>query len=387
MTVLLQTRAARSVATSPGGDVVQAHKTCDALRHRGWEVDVSSELEPDLSNYDAVHLFNVVRPHETWIQATNAVNQGRKVLLSTVYCDTGDFDRAGRGRLTTLATRRLTRDRLEAGKALARATLTREFNRATRALFRRGYTRLQLELLDLADAFLPNSRSEMRRLRRDLGIDIAASQIFPVPNGIDPDFYDPGVLAARKPPPHLSKYLGCVLCVARIGGAKNQLSLVRAMRDLELPLVLVGQASTTQFAYLRRLRREAGKDIHILGFVTEEEKRWLYHLARVHVLPSWIETTGLSSLEAAAMLCAIVTTDRGDAAEYFGDLADYCDPSDIASIGTAITRAYDNGPRPELARTVRDLYTWDHAADATIRAYSYAGLHAGFGGSPETDTD
>jgi glycosyltransferase involved in cell wall biosynthesis len=372
---------------SPGGDIVQAHQTRDALRDRGWEVDVSSELEPDLTDYDAVHLFNIVRPHETWLQATNAVNQGRKVLLSTVYNDTGDYDRAGRARLTTLATRRLTRDKLEAGKALGRATLTGEFNRATRVLLRRGYTRLQLEVLDLVDAFLPNSWSEIRRLKRDLGIDIQASQIFTVPNGIDPDFYDPSVLAATEPPPHLAKYSDCVLCVARIGGAKNQLNLVRAMRDLQLPLVLVsGKASTTQLAYLRRLRRESGKHVRILS-VTQEEKRWLYHLARVHVLPSWLETTGLSSLEAAAMLCAIVTTDQGDAAEYFGDLVGYCNPADTSSIRVAVTRAYETGPQPELARTVRDRYTWDRAADATIRAYSYAGLSAVAGGSPETDPD
>jgi glycosyltransferase involved in cell wall biosynthesis len=237
----------------------------------------------------------------------------------------------------------------------------------------------------LADAFLPNSRSEMRRLKRDLGVEIPASQIFPVPNGIDPVFYDPSALAAQEPPAHLAKYLDCVLCVARVGGAKNQLSLVRAMRDHPLPLVLVGQASPTQFAYLRRLRREAGRNIHILGFVTEDEKRWLYHLARVHVLPSWIETTGLSSLEAAAMHCAIVTTDRGDAAEYFGDLAEYCDPADISSIRMAVSRACDDGPRPELAATVRDLYTWERAADATIRAYTYAGLPARAARVPEMD--
>jgi glycosyltransferase involved in cell wall biosynthesis len=385
MKVLLQTRAARSVAMSPGGDVVQAHETAGALRHRGLEVDVSSELEPDLTDYDAVHLFNVVRPHETWLQATNAVNQGRKVLLSTVYCDTAEFDRAGRRALTNLATRSLSRDKLEAVKALGRAALTREFNHATRVLLRQGYTRLQLELLELADAFLPNSRSEMRRLKRDLGIEIAASRIFPVPNGIDPDYYHPAALESNRPPAHLAKYSDCVLCVARIGGAKNQLSLVRAMRDLRLPLVLVGQTSATQFAYLRRLRREAGEDVDILGFVTDDEKRWLYQLARVHVLPSWIETTGLSSLEAAAMECAVVTTERGDTREYFGDLVDYCDPADVSTIRVAVARAYESGPLQQLAEIVRDQYTWDRAAEATLRAYAYAGLTAGACASAETD--
>lgn len=349
-------------------------ETAKALNRRGVEAHLSSELEPDLSDYDAVHLFNVVRPHEAWVQASNAVRQHCKVFLSTVYCDTGDFDQAGRGRLATLVTRHLSRDTLESAKALVRATMMREFNCATRVLIRQGYSKLQLQLLELVDAFLPNSESEMRRLRRDLGVDIAASQVFPVPNGIDSDFYRPEVLASREPPAHLARFSGCVLCVARIGGAKNQLGLLRALGDTDLPLVLAGQASAVQTAYLRRLRREAGKHVDILGFVTEEEKRWLYQLARVHVLPSWMETTGLSSLEAAAMGCAIVTTSRGDAADYFGDLADYCDPADIFSIRAAVLRAYERGARPQLAQKVREFYTWDCAGEATIKAYASVGL-------------
>jgi glycosyltransferase involved in cell wall biosynthesis len=373
MRVLLQTRAARSIATTPGGDVVQAQQTCEALRRRGLEADISSELEPDLSSYDAVHLFNVVRPHETWLQATNAVAQGRKVLLSTIYCDIREFDKSGRSGVTGFVTRRVKRDRVEAAKAFARAALTREFNRATPLLVKRGYRRLQLDLLELVDAFLPNSRSEMARLQRDLEIDIASSRVFPVPNGIDPAFYDLNAVAGREPPARLARYSGCVLCVARIGGDKNQLNLIRATRTLKIPVVLAGHASVQQLPYLRRLRREAGEHVHFLGHVAPEEARWLYHLARVPVLPSWIETTGLASLEAAAMRCAIVTTDRGDAAEYFGDLAHYCDPADQASIRAAVLRAYESGPPQLLAQKVRDHYTWDCAADATLRAYSYAG--------------
>lgn len=374
MKILLQTRPARSIATSPGGDVVQVIETAEALRRRGLHADVSATLEPDLTPYDAVHVFNIVRPHEAWIQATNAVAHNRKVLLSTVYCDICDFDQEGRTGPTGLIARHLHRDYREAAKSIARATMTREFNRATRVLITRGYTELQRELVALADAFLPNSMSEMRRLERDLGISVSADRVFPVPNGIDPGFYHTDTLAGCEPPAHLARYSNCVLCVARIGGAKNQLGLIRALRDFDRDVVIVGKASAVQALYLRRVRREAGKHVHILGFVTEREKRWLYHLARVHVLPSWIETTGLSSLEAAAMGCSIVTTSRGDARDYFGDLAHYCDPADIGSIRAAVVRAYENGPPSHLAEVVRERYTWDRAAEATLGAYAQVGF-------------
>lgn len=354
---------------------MKATETARALNRHGVEARLSSELEPNLDGFDAVHLFNVVRPHEAWVQARNAVRQHRKVLLSTVYCDTRDFDRAGRGPLATSLVRHLSRDTVESAKAIARAAVMRELNSATLVLVRQGYTRLQLQLLDLVDAFLPDSESEMRRLRRDLGVDVAASQVFPVPNGIDTDFYSSEALASQEPPEHLERFSDCVLCVARIGGAKNQLGLLRALNGTDLPLVIAGGASAVQAAYLRRLRREAGGHVRILGFVTEEEKRWLYQLARVHVLPSWIETTGLSSLEAAAMGCAIVTTSRGDAHDYFGDLAHYCDPADGSSIRDAVLSAYELGARPQLADRVRERYTWDRTAEATIEAYASVGLN------------
>ena len=57
------------------------------------EVDISDELEPALDSYDAVHLFNIVRPQEVWPQAKNAARQGKHIFLSTVYCDVWEFER------------------------------------------------------------------------------------------------------------------------------------------------------------------------------------------------------------------------------------------------------------------------------------------------------
>ncbi len=55
--------------------------------------------------------------------------------------------------------------------------------------------------------------------------------------------------------------------------------------------------------------------------------------------PSWFETTGLSSLEAAAMGCNIVITRKEDAYEYFENDACYYDPESPESIFQAIDQA------------------------------------------------
>ena len=50
-----------------GGDTVQIEKTKEQLEKLGVEVDISLELEPDLSAYDLVHLTNVTRIQETYV--------------------------------------------------------------------------------------------------------------------------------------------------------------------------------------------------------------------------------------------------------------------------------------------------------------------------------
>ena len=89
----------------------------------------------------------------------------------------------------------------------------------------------------------------------------------------------------------------------------------------------------------------------------------------MHVLPSWFETTGLSSLEAAAMGCNIVITNKGDAKEYFMEYAYYCDPESPPSILKAVEEAARNPMNTNLPDLIRKKYTWHEAAQKTLEAY------------------
>jgi glycosyltransferase involved in cell wall biosynthesis len=89
----------------------------------------------------------------------------------------------------------------------------------------------------------------------------------------------------------------------------------------------------------------------------------------VHVMPSWFETTGLVSLEAALAGCNVVSTSRGHAREYLGDLAWYCQPDDPTSIRSAVQAAWNAPARPALRERILSEYTWRHAAIATLMAY------------------
>jgi glycosyltransferase involved in cell wall biosynthesis len=371
MRILLQGRSARSIAVNPGGDQIQLEATARALRPMGVDAQISAEAEPDLRDFDGVHLFGMVRPQETWLQARSARRQGKPVFLSTVYCDVWAFEREVRTGPVGWIARHSNRDVIEALKAAGRGLNNREWSRGSLALFLRGFSRMQREAVALSSLLLPNSHSEWLRVAHDLELEPHDPRVAVVPNGFDSD-RDDLIDPAGAPPPHLAEFEGCVLCVARLEGRKNQFNLIEAMRDTDMTLVLAGPPTANQGRFVTHVKDAAAPlaNVHVLGSVTPQEKAWLYSLARVHALPSWMETCGLSSLEAAVAGCAIVVSPNGDTRDYFGDDAEYCDPASASSIREAIIRAHERGPSATLEQRIRTEFTWQRTAEATYGAYA-----------------
>ncbi len=371
MRVLLQGRSARSIAVNPGGDQVKLEATARALRTTmGVDAQISAEAEPDLTGFDAVHLFGLVRPQETWLQARNARRQGKPVFLSTVYCDVWEFERIVRTGPVGWVARHTNRDVIEALKAAGRGLNNREWSRGSLALFLCGFSQMQREVVESSSLLLPDSQSEWLRVARDLELDTADGRVTVVPNGFDTETLE-SVTLDQAPPPHLARFKDCVLCVARLEGRKNQPNLIEAVRDTDMTLVLAGPATANQSRYVKRVKDAAAslENVHVLGAVTSEEKAWLYSLARVHILPSWMETTGISSLEAAVAGCSIVVSPNGDTRDYFGEDADYCDPANPSSIRDALLRACLREPSVALEHRIRTEYTWERSAEVTHGAY------------------
>ena len=83
MKVLMQIRS--NAFELSGGDTIQMLKTKEALEKLGIEVDISLSLRPDVSGYDVIHLFNLTRVQETYVQLKNAKAAHKPVVLSTIY--------------------------------------------------------------------------------------------------------------------------------------------------------------------------------------------------------------------------------------------------------------------------------------------------------------
>ena len=144
---------------------------------------------------------------------------------------------------------------------------------------------------------------------------------------------------------------------------------MRAARQLPYNFVFIGKAGANFSGYMSRCQEEGASNCEFLGQIDHEQLPQFYKLCKVHILASWMETPGLSSLEAGVMHSNVVVTKKGDTEDYFGDMAFYCEPDDVDSIRTAIEEAYNTPFIQPLAETIKKNYKWEDTARETLKGY------------------
>lgn len=366
MKVLFQSRS--TLFSVPGGDTVQLTKTADFLRKMGVEVDISLEFKPSLKGYDLVHLFNLMRPQEVYVQAINAKKKGLPVVLSTIYGLYTEYEHKVRPGFSGFVSRNLSPWKVETLKVVTRALVNGEISSGSLLVTIYGYKKQCERVAGIADVFLPNSSSEMARVHADFPQSCGKPFVV-VPNAVDTLIFDPqNVTLSNK----VRKFQGCVVSAARIEGRKCQLELVRAVRNLDVDLVLIGKPAPNHIAYYEAVKRESNDRVHFLGQVNHDQLAQYYAAAKVHALISWMETPGLSSLEAGAMGCNLVVTEKGDTRDYFMDDVHYCNPESIDSIRLAIQKALTIPKNKALSERIRTNYTWENTAKMTLSGYKLA---------------
>ena len=367
MRVLIQSR--KNFYTLRGGDTVQLTKTKLELEKLGVNVDISLEYSPDLSNYDLVHVSNVTRIQETYLQVKNAVTQNKPIVLSTIFWPMDEFEKKGQIGIRKLINKHLNIDDEEKIKAIARFFYDKNSRDiATRNLWKIGYTKMQRYVLSSIDEFLPNSEIEMDKLSSHFNV--RKNNYYVIPNAIDEN------IAYKKykeaTPPEFEKFRDAVICVGRIEPRKNQLSLVRALDGSNYKLILVGQVSKNQTNYFKQIQKylEKNNEFTYIPHIDNDQLYQLYKVCRVSALPSWLDTPGLVSLEAGAMGCNLAISTRGSTKEYFKNYAYYCEPDDINSIRKAVDNAYNASKNEDLKNLILNNYTWKIAAKKTFEAYN-----------------
>lgn len=340
---------------SPGGDTVQMLKTAEYLKKLEVSVDIilsSDDVEYD--NYDIIHFFNIIRPGDI----LKHFKPNNKNVISTIFVDYSEYEKKeGHGIRKFLAST-LGPNNLEYLKAIARVILGKEKIQSINYLLKGHKSSIEY-ILNRSNYLLPNSISEYNRLCKSYNF--SNSNFLPVTNGIEIDS-----LSSVEDD---IKFKDSVICVGRIEGVKNQYRLIEAMNDLPYKCFIIGKPSINDHSYFKSCKEIAGDNIEFIDHLPQEKLFSIMKSAKVHVLPSWFETTGLVSLEAAYYDCNIVVTDKGDQKEYFKKDVFYCDPSNVDSIASAIKLAMESPVNSNLKERIKHQHTWRKAAQETYEVY------------------
>lgn len=226
-------------------------------------------------------------------------------------------------------------------------------------------------MMEISDSVLAGSEAEAEQIRRYFLIPKERIEI--VTYGVDAAY-------AEAQPDLFERRYGLrdfVLTVGRIEPRKNQLNLIRAVKDTGHTLVIIGNPVSHHQRYYEQCRREGEANIYFLKAMPHDSEELLsaFAASRVFALPSWFETPGLAALEAAYMGINIVITQEGATREYFGELVEYVNPGSVSDIRKKIIRAFSREKNNKVLRNhVQNRYLWDATAEQTLKVYEKVGV-------------
>ncbi|HEX5654354.1 MAG TPA: glycosyltransferase family 4 protein [Chitinophagaceae bacterium] len=341
--------------SAKGGDTVQVVETSRHLNSLGVKTEIIlSNQEIKYNHFDILHFYNITRPADI---SRHLHSSTIPFVITPIWIDYSDYDRFHRNGLSGKALQFLPPGRIEYAKTLARWVKGTDNSPGLQYLMK-GQENSIKQILERAALVLTNSDDEYEVLTKRY------PKIPPQNNvtlGINEELFNPVKPVKRED--------DLILCVARVEGIKNQLNLIKAINKTRFRLILVGDPAPNQQEYYRACKKEAKGNIQFINHLPQFLLTEYYQRAAVHVLPSWYESCGLASLEAAAMGCRIVITRNGFAFSYFDDQAFYCEPSSPDSILQAINMAISQPCKSRLQEKIRTHYTWKQAAVQTREAY------------------
>lgn len=133
--------------------------------------------------------------------------------------------------------------------------------------------------------------------------------------------------------------------------------------------------------YLDELKRRVaegslGGRTSFTGFISDEDRDRLYHVADVAVFPSLYEPFGIVALEACAALCPVVVAATGGLAEVItaGATGVVVPPGDAEALAAGVLECLHSptlahGRAVRALEIVRDKYTWARVAEETRFVY------------------
>jgi glycosyltransferase involved in cell wall biosynthesis len=212
---------------------------------------------------------------------------------------------------------------------------------------------------------MANSQTEARLLARHFAV--PRDRVAVIPNAADIRF-------RKASPGRFVDAYGIkdfVLVVGMFELRKNQLTLIRALKDTGVPVVFIGTSPPPHRWYYELCRSEATANMTFIDRIDHDDPLLAsaYAAADTLVMPSWHETVGKVALEAGMAGAKLVLTTFCPIREYLGDLARYVNPGDTAGIRQAVLESMASPGDTRVREHLGQAYLWDRVADLRLEAY------------------
>lgn len=290
--ILFQNRANSN--QMPGGDSVVQKRLQEQLELLGHTVDFTTDADVSLNGYDVVHSFNMCLPQEIEKFLNNAIRYRKPFVVTSLQEDMPLYLRKAL----------MTRDFF--GNYIRQGQDPGLFDGFKQMLSKAVPVHPQTSKItaQYAHRLLACGNTEasyLQKLFQSAKISVTPFGSSIIDTEISGDLF--------KNTYGLENF---VLCVGRLEIRKNQLMLLKALENDNIPIVFAdaGFSYDPSYASLCKAFRRKGPTL-FTGRLTDEMLVSAFRAARVHCLPSWYELPGLVTLEAARYGCATVASSWG----------------------------------------------------------------------------
>ncbi len=200
------------------------------------------------------------------------------------------------------------------------------------------------------------------------GMGVSEEKIRIVPNGVEPRF------AEAKPALFRATYGAekFILYVGFVGPErKNVVRLIQALEGINHPAFMVGRVEKSSSGNRCLELARNNPRITLLDSMEHDSEMLAsaYAACDVFVLPSQFETPGIAALEAGLAGAKVVITSHGGTKEYFGQCAEYVEPSSVKSIRDGIQVALIKQKDKNLRERIKKEYLWSNVAKQLVSVY------------------
>lgn len=317
-----------------GGVQVRVKKIYELLSQRkDIEVEYFRPMETDFKSVDVLHLFKLEAEYFNLVM--KAKSEGKKIVLSSVVP-------------------------LDGGRKL-------DFFKLVNKLPVLTIYKMQQLILDAVDYVIAETHQEAQFIAKHYKVN--SNKILVIANGIDNFNYNGNEIFEK-----IGGKKEYILQVGIVHENKNQLNTIRALKNTNIDLVIIGGENNGDMRYTNMCKKEAeGCDnIHFLGWVSNGSPllKSAYAHAKVLAFPSFHETFGLVALEGAMAGCNMAMTKTLPIHDFH--VFDDCwlfDPNNVEDMRVKLVDAFSTAKSNTVKERVTATFAWEKIINEHIELY------------------